>query len=69
MVQEREPLRVGVLMSREKITSERAFDLLRIRSNTTNRKLYDVAEQVVLTGQLSEPETPDSPRSRPGVTR
>ena len=48
---------VGVLMSREKLTSERAFDLLRLRSNNTNRKLRDVAEEVALTGQLSPPLT------------
>ena len=46
---------VGVLMSREKITSERAFDMLRLRSNNTNRKLRDVAEEVAQTGQLPQP--------------
>jgi signal transduction histidine kinase/DNA-binding response OmpR family regulator len=45
---------VGVLMAREKVTSERAFDLLRRSSNNTNRKLRDVAEEVALTGQLSQ---------------
>jgi DNA-binding response OmpR family regulator len=43
---------VGVLMSREKITSEQAFDLLRSLSNRTNRKLREVAEEVALTGDL-----------------
>jgi signal transduction histidine kinase/DNA-binding response OmpR family regulator len=60
---------VGVLMSREKVTSERAFDLLRIRSNQTNRKLRDVAEEVVLTGQLSQVPTRDTHKPVPGVAR
>ena len=60
---------VGVLMAREKVTSERAFDLLRVRSNNTNRKLRDVAEEVALTGQLSQPPTQDAPQSSPGSLR
>jgi DNA-binding response OmpR family regulator/two-component sensor histidine kinase len=43
---------VGVLMAREKITSERAFDMLRRQSTRTNRKLREIAEEVALTGQL-----------------
>jgi hypothetical protein len=31
---------------------ERAFGLLRERSNHTNRKLHIIAETVVLTGEL-----------------
>ncbi len=54
---------VGVLMSREKVTSEVAFDLLRLRSNNTNRKLRDVAEEVALTGQLPQPPTRPAPAS------
>jgi DNA-binding response OmpR family regulator len=45
---------VGVLMSREKVTSELAFDMLRLRSNHTNRKLRDVADEVALTGHLPQ---------------
>ena len=60
---------VGVLMAREKVTSERAFDLLRVRSNNTNRKLRDVAEEVALTGQLSQPPTQDAHQSWPGSLR
>jgi signal transduction histidine kinase/DNA-binding response OmpR family regulator len=45
---------VGVLMTRERITSERAFEMLRIHSNRTNRKLAHIAAHVALTGQLSE---------------
>jgi DNA-binding response OmpR family regulator/anti-sigma regulatory factor (Ser/Thr protein kinase) len=43
---------VGVVMSSQRVTSDRAFDLLRVRSNDTNRKLRDVAEEVVLTGEI-----------------
>jgi DNA-binding response OmpR family regulator len=45
---------VGVLMAREKVTSETAFQRLRQQSNRTNRKLRDVADEVVLTGDLPE---------------
>jgi signal transduction histidine kinase/DNA-binding response OmpR family regulator len=47
---------VGVLMSSHRVTSDRAFDLLRVHSNLTNRKIRDIAEDVVLTGQI--PPTP-----------
>ena len=50
---------VGVLMAREKITSERAFDLLRRQSTNTNRKLREIAEDVTLTGQLPRAAGPD----------
>lgn len=43
---------VGVLMTRRSLTREQSFDLLRIASQHTNRKLYDVAIEVVDTGQL-----------------
>jgi signal transduction histidine kinase/DNA-binding response OmpR family regulator len=43
---------VGVVMSSYRLPSDRAFDLLRVHSNNTNRKLRDVAEEVVLTGEL-----------------
>ncbi|HEU4999200.1 MAG TPA: ATP-binding protein [Lapillicoccus sp.] len=45
---------VGVVMSREKVTSEQAFELLRRLSNRTNRKLREVAEEVALTGELTD---------------
>jgi DNA-binding response OmpR family regulator/anti-sigma regulatory factor (Ser/Thr protein kinase) len=47
---------VGVLMSSHRVTSDHAFDLLRVHSNNTNRKIRDVAEDVVLTGRI--PPTP-----------
>lgn len=49
---------IGVLMSSQRVTSAQAFDLLRVRSNQTNRKLRDVAEEVVLSGELSSPGQP-----------
>lgn len=41
---------VGVLMAQYKLTREQAFDLLRIASQNTNRKLHDVALDVIDTG-------------------
>jgi AmiR/NasT family two-component response regulator len=43
---------VGILMATVKVTEDAAFDLLRSASQTTHRKLRDVADQVVLTGAL-----------------
>lgn len=42
----------GILMSTEHITSERAFDELRVASQQLNRKLRDVASEVASTGEL-----------------
>ena len=39
-------------MSRENVTAENAFARLREHSQRTNRKLRDVADDVVLTGEL-----------------
>ncbi|MBC9824139.1 GAF and ANTAR domain-containing protein [Terrabacter sp. MAHUQ-38] len=41
---------IGVLMAQHKLTRDQAFDLLRIASQNTNRKLHDVALDVVDTG-------------------
>lgn len=46
----------GILMQRELITGEQAFDLLRRASQHLNIKLREVAQHVVETGDL--PETP-----------
>ena len=43
---------IGVLMASRRVTSQEAFALLRRASNESNRKLRDVADQVVLTGSL-----------------
>ena len=45
---------IGILMASHKVTSDRAFALLREASNKTNRRLRDVADQVVLTGSLDD---------------
>jgi len=43
---------IGVLMATHKVTEQQAFDLLRIASQNSNRKLVDVAADVVETGWL-----------------
>jgi AmiR/NasT family two-component response regulator len=45
---------IGILMARHVITDDQAFDLLRICSQHSHRKLRDIAEDVVLTGVLPE---------------
>jgi ANTAR domain/GAF domain len=56
---------LGVLMARLLVTREQAFDLMRIASQRTNRKLRDIAEDVLETGMLTYLQQPDG-RSRPG---
>lgn len=46
---------VGVLMGRHSITRDQALELLRLASQDTNRKVVDVAAEVVLTGELTLP--------------
>lgn len=43
---------IGILMATDKVTDEQAFDLLRIASQNTNRKLRDVAADVIECGTL-----------------
>jgi AmiR/NasT family two-component response regulator len=43
---------IGVIMASHKVTDVQAFDLLAKESQTTNRKLRDIAADVVLTGTL-----------------
>jgi ANTAR domain/GAF domain len=45
---------IGVLMQKHKITRDDAFNLLRVASQGTHRKLADIAEQVAETGELPE---------------
>jgi GAF domain-containing protein len=52
----------GILMERERITAEQAFDILRRASQHLNVKLREVAQDVVDTGE--RPET-GFPRSAP----
>jgi AmiR/NasT family two-component response regulator len=42
-------------MERHKVTSDQAFDVLTAASMRTNRKLRDVAEHLVTTGELVAP--------------
>jgi GAF domain-containing protein len=53
---------MGVLMSSHKLTEDDAFALLRIVSQNSNRKLGDVAEDVVTTGALDLPKGPNASR-------
>jgi hypothetical protein len=42
----------GILMEREKVTAEEAFELLRKTSQKVNRKLRDLAEELATTGAI-----------------
>ena len=46
---------MGVLMSRHALTQSQAFDLLRMASQHTHRKLREIASDVVETGMLDFP--------------
>jgi GAF domain-containing protein len=46
----------GVLMAQHKVTADAAFDLLRVRSQRRNVKLRLVAQEVVDTGVLDQPD-------------
>jgi hypothetical protein len=46
---------MGVLMNAHKITQDDAFALLRIASQNSNRKLADMADEVIETGALPLP--------------
>ena len=52
----------GILMERERITADQAFDVLRRASQRMNVKLRSVAETLVETG-----ESPDGPSQSGGV--
>ena len=43
---------VGILMCRHRMTQADAFDRLRRKSQTTHRKLYDIALEVLQAGEL-----------------
>lgn len=55
---------MGILMARQRITEEQAFDSLRTASQHNHRKLREVAEEVLLTGEL--PKTPVPSRATDG---
>jgi len=46
---------VGILMSSQRITHSQAFELLSSASRSQNRKVRDIAAEVVLTGALELP--------------
>jgi hypothetical protein len=50
---------MGVLMARHGVTRDQAFDLLRMSSQNSNRKLREVADEVAETGELPLPGRPD----------
>ena len=54
---------IGILMHRHRLTNEQAFDALRAVSQQSNHKLYEIAEQVLLTGELPRVYRRDSPRA------
>jgi hypothetical protein len=56
---------IGVLMARLLVTREQAFDLMRIASQRSNRKLRDIAADVLETGMLAFLEQPQRV-GRPG---
>jgi hypothetical protein len=45
----------GILMERDKVTADEAFDVLRRTSQAYNLKLRDIAERLALTGELPPP--------------
>ena len=57
---------MGVLMATYKLTRKQAFDLLRVASQKTNRKLTDIATDVVDTGTLDLPSDRRNRRSTGG---
>ena len=61
---------MGVLMASHKLTEDDAFTLLRIASQNTNRKLTDIADDVITTGTLELPAAkPAAQGPRPGPAR
>lgn len=54
----------GILMERERITADQAFDILRRASQHLNVKLRDVAQNLVDTGERPETEARDITEER-----
>ena len=56
---------IGVLMAQHRLTRDQAHELLRVASQDSNRKLAELATEVVETGELSLPRRParSAPRS------
>jgi signal transduction histidine kinase/DNA-binding response OmpR family regulator/PAS domain-containing protein len=49
---------MGILMAQLKVTDDQAFDMLRKASQTRHRKLRDIAEEVMVTGEISPVQPP-----------
>ena len=45
---------IGILMARRAMTADEAFDLLRKISQGGNRRIRDLADDIVYTGELPE---------------
>ena len=60
---------MGVLMNQHKVTRNQAFDLLRVASQSSNRKLAHIAAEVGDTGALDLPGQTCSRRRKPASTR
>jgi hypothetical protein len=54
----------GILMERERLTADQAFDVLRRASQRFNRKLREVAQELVDTGESPKSEETSKDRSR-----
>jgi len=54
---------IGVLMHQHRLTQVEAFDVLRAASQDSNRKLADIALEVIDTGTLSIRGWPADPRN------
>lgn len=50
---------MGILMATNRITEKQAFNLLRIASQSNHRKVHDVADDVVQSGELAVPQPPE----------
>ena len=58
---------MGILMQRHTLTREQAFDVLRVASQDSNRKLADVATEVADTGILAIRRWPRTTADQPSV--
>ncbi|GAA1751650.1 GAF and ANTAR domain-containing protein [Kocuria aegyptia] len=55
---------IGVLMAQHRLTRDQAHELLRVASQDSNRKMAEIATEVVETGELTLPRRPA--RTTPG---
>ncbi|MEO9239828.1 MAG: ANTAR domain-containing protein [Jatrophihabitantaceae bacterium] len=58
---------MGIAMERHRMSSDQAFNLLRRLSQRRHRKLREIADEVIMTGEveLPEPEPEPEPESEP----